>query len=167
MTPAASKIPPTSRIARTLACAATLALVALVAHAFPALAAPDLIVESLTLNPTTCANGTAVEITATIHNQGDSAADPSVTRIRINQDPATVGPDDTKLCSSLPTASLAPGASIEVVCTPTITGRPEGTNYVWAIADVNKEIGQVDTTNDRAPAALEVTAVQASDLIID
>ncbi len=128
--------------------------------------APDLIVQSIVVAPTSVTNGQAVTITVTIKNQGNAAAQTSTTRIRINQDAGAVTPADTELCN-IATPTVAVDASVQIQCVQTIDGRPAGTNYVWAIADVNKSAGQTDTTNDRGAAALEVAASPAADLVID
>jgi hypothetical protein len=138
----------------------------ILATAAPAAAAPDLVVDSLVLSPTSGTNGTNVSVTATIRNQGDTEAAASVMRVRINQSPTTVGPSDDAICGSVATPAIAPGASAEVGCTPKIAARPGGTNYIWAIADVNKSIGQLVVDNDRLSAAFTVEAGEA-DLVID
>ena len=141
-------------------------LVALLAAAAPAAAAPDLVVDSLVLSPTGGPNGTNVSVTATIKNQGDTEAAESVLRVRINQSPTSVGPSDDAICGSVATPAIAPGASVEVGCTPKLANRPGGANYVWAIADVNKSIGQIAVDNDRRSALFTVEGSSA-DLVID
>jgi murein DD-endopeptidase MepM/ murein hydrolase activator NlpD/subtilase family serine protease len=140
-------------------------LLVVLASAAPAAAAPDLVVDSLVVSPTSGTNGTNVTVTATIRNQGDTEAAASVMRVRINQSPTSVGPADDAICGSVATPAIAPGASTEVGCTPKIAARPGGTNYIWAIADVNKSIGQLVVDNDRRSAAFTVEAGEA-DLVI-
>jgi murein DD-endopeptidase MepM/ murein hydrolase activator NlpD/subtilase family serine protease len=132
----------------------------------PAAAAPDLVVEALALTPDGGPNGTTVAISATIRNQGDTEAASSVMRVRINQNPTSVGPSDEAICGSVATPALAPGASIEVGCAPRLTAQPGGANYIWAIADVNKTIGQLVVDNDRRSSLFTVDGASA-DLAID
>jgi murein DD-endopeptidase MepM/ murein hydrolase activator NlpD/subtilase family serine protease len=139
---------------------------AFLAVAAPASAAPDLVVDSLTVSPGSGPNGTTVRVTATIRNQGNAEAPASVTRVRINQSSTSVGPADDAICGSVATPVLAPGASAEVGCSPKIAARPAGANYIWAIADVNKSIGQVAVDNDRKSTLFTVDAGSA-DLVID
>lgn len=135
------------------------------AQASPAAAAADLVLKSVALDPAIGPNGTSVQITATIKNEGDQPAAASTARIRINQSPDTVGPTDDVLCSSLATPPLNPGSAVDVSCTVTLQQRPTGANYIWAIADVNKTSGQEVTGNDRA-AALFVVSDAGPDLLI-
>jgi murein DD-endopeptidase MepM/ murein hydrolase activator NlpD/subtilase family serine protease len=139
---------------------------AFLAVAAPAWAAPDLLVDSLDVSPTSGTNGTTVRITAIIRNQGDAEAPASVTRVRINQSSTSVGPSDDAICGSVATPVLAPGASAEVGCSPKLAARPGGANYIWAIADVNKNIGQVVVDNDRKNTLFTVDEGSA-DLVID
>src|SRR6185369_11954841 len=126
---------------------------------------PDLIVTSLSLVPKSLRNGEEISIGVTIKNQGTANAQSSTTRVRINQDPATVLSTDAILCNIL-TPQIAAGASVEVGCELTLSARPAGTNYVWAIADVNKTAGQSDTTNDRRSGSITVSS-EATDLVVD
>ncbi|MFN2377835.1 MAG: CARDB domain-containing protein, partial [Candidatus Binatia bacterium] len=140
-------------VALTLACAAS-----------PAAAAPDLFVDSLQANPDAGPNGTAVAISIRIRNQGDEAADETVTRVRINQDPGAVVSTDPQICN-LQTPAILAGGFADVACTPVLSGRPPGANYIWAIADVNNSAGQDDRTNDRLSDLFTVND-QASDLVV-
>jgi len=135
------------------------------ALASPALATPDLVIQNLSLDPSSGPNGTAVTISAKVRNQGDTAAGASVTRIRINQSSSSVGSGDTTLCSSLATPALAAGASADVSCKPTLTQRPGGVNYIWAIADPNHDSGETNTTNSRSNTQFTVSE-EAADLIV-
>ena len=128
------------------------------------LAAPDLVVESLTADPDSGPNGTAVEVRVKVRNQGDAAAAASVTRIRINTDPASVLSSDPQLCN-IATSPLSAGSSVEVGCTPSLGGRPPGANYIWAILDVNNDAGQTDRSNDRRSELFTVNN-NAADLVV-
>ncbi|MFN2427449.1 MAG: CARDB domain-containing protein, partial [Candidatus Binatia bacterium] len=63
---------------------------AALAWVVPAFAAPDLVIDSIGAAPSAGANGTTVQVTATVRNQGDAAAVASIMRVRINQDSSTV-----------------------------------------------------------------------------
>lgn len=127
--------------------------------------APDLVVQQVTVGPPSVPNGEPVSVSVTVRNQGKAPALASTTRVRINVDPDNVASTDTILCN-MSTPTIAVGASVSVGCNPTIGGRPPGTNWVWAIADVNKTAGQLVVDNDRGKAVLDVSAL-ASDLVVD
>lgn len=118
--------------------------------------APDLVVESIVVDPPGAGSGDSISITATIRNQGTTSAPSSTARVRINQDPTTVGPADPVLCNAVSTSSIAAGASVVINCKPNLPPRPPGTNYIWVIADVNRVAGQSDITNDRASVPFDV-----------
>lgn len=146
--------------------AALLVLLTMLAGAAPAFAVPDLTVETVTVDPTSATNGDTVTVTVVVRNQGDSASAESKTRIRINQNPNAVLSSDVVLCSGVPTASIAPSATRTVECEAVLVGRPAGENHVWAIADVNGDSGETDSTNNRKSTALAVSS-NAPDLVID
>lgn len=144
---------------------AALPALALLVLAGTASAAPDLVIESLGVSPTSGRNGTSVSIAVRVKNQGNLTAAASTTRVRINLSDSGVESTDLGICPSIPTPVLAAGASADVGCTPKLNGRPPGPNYLWAIADVNDESGQTDKTNDRRSALFTVND-DAPDLVV-
>ncbi|HEY2772549.1 MAG TPA: CARDB domain-containing protein [Candidatus Binatia bacterium] len=127
---------------------------------------PDLIVQSIAVNPDSVSNGEAPDITIVIKNQGTSLAAASIARVRINQNATGVAPEDDQVCGSVSTPSIAAGQIATVHCKSTISGRPAGTNYVWVIADVNNDSGESNHDNDRASALITISAA-ASDIVVD
>jgi len=118
----------------------------------------DLIIQNLTVNPTSGAVGSNATVSFTIKNQGSGTANASTTNIRINTSSSGVTPNDYLLASiSIP--SIPAGGIYNVNQTVTIpSGRPTGTNYIWVILDVNSTANQSNETNDKAYTSFNVTS---------
>jgi murein DD-endopeptidase MepM/ murein hydrolase activator NlpD len=127
--------------------------------------APDLVIQSIVVEPDAISNGQAPTIAITIRNLGNSTASSTITRVRINQNSSGLAPEDPQICNIL-TPTIAANATVQVQCAPTISGRPAGTNYIWANADVNNDAGEIDRTNNRANAPVEVSGL-AADLVVE
>jgi len=131
----------------------------------PANAQSDLVIQNLTVNPTSGAVGSNATVSFTIRNQGGGTASASTTNIRINTSSANVTTNDPLLIS-LSTPSIAAGAIQNVSQAVTIpANRPAGNNLIWVILDTGRTANQSNENNDRANTAFNVTTPQ-SDLIV-
>lgn len=112
-------------------------------------AASDLVVTSLNA-PIEAVAGENLEVSFRISNVGTAVSSPSVTRVRINDDPSGVTTTDT-LLAEVQTPSLEPGEyeayAVEVTIPADLA---EDIYTIWVIADADSQAGQVDETNDRA-----------------
>ncbi len=133
----------------------------------PANAQSDLVIQNLTVNPTSGAAGSNATVSFTIRNQGGGTASASTTNVRINSSSINVVASDPLLIT-LSTPSIAAGGTQDVSQPVTIpANRPVGTNFIWVILDVNSTANQSIETNDRAAAGFNVLApVLSSDLIV-
>ena len=113
--------------------------------------APDLIVESFSVSPTTIRSGDKLQIDLTIKNIGDKDALAFQTNFRLNTSSTEVTTDDILLYScqldGLAAGQSTGDCSVEVTIPDGLSG---STYYVWVILDVNSEAGQVNEENDKA-----------------
>jgi len=118
---------------------------------------PDLIIENLTVSPNPANPGDEIEIHFDIRNQGDGNATAFQTNVRLNSSGDDVATDDLLLyfCEL---DGLAAG-EISQDCSATVTLPQDlgfGQYYIWVIADVNSEAGQLDESNDKAIVPIEI-----------
>jgi hypothetical protein len=116
----------------------------------------DLIVQSISVSPTSTARGSGVTVSVTLYNQGSGTAGSSTTRLRINTSSSNVTTSDPIL-AEVNAPSIDAGQSYSTSIPVTIlSNRPVGTNYIWAIADVYNVANQSNTGNDRGVTAINV-----------
>ncbi|GEM_PF-5136872 len=122
----------------------------------------DLIPQNLAVTPNSGPAGSNATVSFTVRNQGSGTANSSTTNIRINTSTSNVTTTDPLLASiSLP--SIAAGGTYSVNQPVTIpSNRPTGTNYIWAILDVNSTANQSDETNDKANVPFTVQPLPGS-----
>jgi hypothetical protein len=116
----------------------------------------DLVIENLTVNPTSGAAGSSATVSFTIRNQGDGEALASTTNIRINSNPSIPTVNDP-LLASISTPSIPAGGTHPITRSVTIpSGLELGTYYIWVIADVGSTANQSDESNDRERATFTI-----------
>jgi subtilase family serine protease len=115
----------------------------------------DLVVLSVTWNPTSPQTDQAVTVSITVKNDGDFDAPASSTRLTVN---------GTASCSAIVTPVILKGAQTTVTCD--IGGHAAGTYTLVATADVAGLIDEGDEANNARTATMTVTAPPAPDLII-
>ncbi len=116
----------------------------------------DLVVENLLVNPSSMLPGDAITVSFTVRNQGNAAAGPSKTRIRLNTSSANVTTAD-RLLAEFTTPSLSAGASTPHNVASTIPSTTTPGNYfVWVILDVDNTLNQSNVANDRANKPITV-----------
>ena len=119
----------------------------------------DLIVQNMSVNPTTGLPGSSATVSVTLRNQGSGTASASTTRLRINLSSATVSTSDLPILADVNVPAIAPNGtyvSNTVVTIP--ANRPAGTDYIWATADAFNVANQSNQSNDQAVAAYSVQA---------
>lgn len=131
--------------------------------AFTVTSGADLIVQSLSVSPTSAKVGGSVTVTVTIKNQGGSSSKACTTNLRMAKSSSSVSTSDP-LLASLSTGAVAAGATTTLTKSVTVPDQGAGSCYIWAIADVNSQAGQSDETNDKKSVAFTVKA--SSDLIV-
>jgi hypothetical protein len=125
----------------------------------PANGLPDLIVTSVTANPSAPTAGSAVTFSATVKNQGSSATpDGIIHGVRFDVDGTTVNWSDNS------TTSLAPGASRTYVANSGPAGTASwtataGTHAVLATVNDLNRFNESSTTNNNLSVAITVTGV--------
>src|ERR1700686_3697205 len=145
-----------------------LLLAALIAVSTPAIAVQsDLIVQSISVNPTSGLAGSGATVSVTLFNQGAGTALQSTTRLRINQSSTNVTTSDPIL-AEVSAPAINSGQSYSANIGGTIPGnQPTGTNFIWAIAEAYNTANQTNTNNDRGNTAFTVMGTtQQSDLIV-
>ncbi|HVT17502.1 MAG TPA: CARDB domain-containing protein [Thermoanaerobaculia bacterium] len=127
----------------------------------------DLIVLSISVNPTSGPVGSGATVNVTLYNQGPGTALQSTTRLRINQSQSNVTTSDPIL-TEVSAPAINSGQSYSANIGVTIPGnRPTGSNYIWAIADAYNTANQSNINNDRGVTPFTVTGTQQqSDLIV-
>ncbi len=121
----------------------------------------DLIIQNLTVVPSSAQPGDSITVSFDIFNQGAGAAAASITNIRITESASAVTTSDP-LLASVSTPSLAAGESFEVNKAVTVpSDLQEGSYYIWVIADVNRTAGQDNENNDRAKIVFTVSETPA------
>ena len=118
----------------------------------------DLIIQNLSVTPTSGNAGSNATVSFTIYNQGGGTANANTTNVRINQSSSGVTTSDPLLVSlSIP--SIPAGGSYNVNQNVTIpSGQPAGTNYVWVILDVYNQANQSNINNDKGYVVFTVTS---------
>jgi hypothetical protein len=121
-------------------------------------ATPDLVVDSITMSPSSPKSGQAVTFSAVIRNQG-SAATPAGTVIDIR---FNIGGTGSYTYHDTHTTSLAPGASITLTANKGSGGNgtwiaTAGNLIITAIADYESKIAETNETNN----SKELTAIIA------
>lgn len=116
----------------------------------------DLVVENLSVNPTSDSAGSQVIVSFGIRNQGIGAANASTTNIRLAASSTDVTTSDP-LLASISTPSIAGGDTFTVSQPVTIPAVDPGSYFVWVIVDVNNTANQSDTTNDRVNTGFTIT----------
>jgi len=127
-----------------------------------AAAQSDLVIQNLSVSPTSSLAESSVTVSFTIYNQGSGTANANTTNIRLNTSSGNVTTSDPLLASfSIP--SIAAGSTYNVSRTVTISsGSSAGLHYVWAILDVNSTANQSNETNDRGYTTFTVTTASAT-----
>jgi hypothetical protein len=134
-------------------------MTALSPAAAPVQAQSDLVIQSLSVSPTSGPAGSSVTVNLTIRNQGSGTASASTTNIRLATSSSNVTTSDP-LLASVSTPSISPGATNTINRTVTIpSGTSAGTRYIWVILDVNSTANQSNESNDKANRSFNVTAV--------
>jgi subtilase family serine protease len=107
---------------------------------------PDLVVSALKASNSQPANGTTVKLTATIKNQGAGPAGASKTQFQL---------DGTTGLGQVNTASLAPGATVQVSVnwTANVTA---GQHAIKAIADKSSLVAESNETNNQKTITVTV-----------
>jgi len=101
---------------------------------------PDLVVTALTASNNQAKQGDKVTFSATIKNQGQASAGASVTEFKL---------DGRTVLDTPATGALAPGDSTTVsVQWQTTAKTAKGNHTVVATADVNRQVGESDETNN-------------------
>gem|GEM_PF-1959922 len=118
----------------------------------------DLIVQNLSVSPTSGWAGSNATVSFTIRNQGNGTANASTTNIRLNTSSSNVTTGD-RLLASISTPSIGAGGTYTVSQSVTIPNDiSPGSYYIWVILDVNSTANQSDESNDRANIPFTVTA---------
>jgi hypothetical protein len=130
----------------------------------------DLVLQNLTVTPTTLESGSAATVAFTIRNVGLGIAYPSSANIRLNSSSTGVTINDTPLVIGVNTPGLAPSETFPVTLSVTIPQvGTAGTYYVWVIVDVNNEANQSDTSDvsDKAKVPMTITVPPAPTAVGD
>jgi subtilase family serine protease len=119
-------------------------------------AGPDLVVEGLTVTPTTVNPGSSVSVSFSIANRGTQTANSTFHEIRLSSD-TTINNSDT-LLTTVATPTLSPGQSVTftnlILTIPSNT--PTGTQYLGIIADAPNGVAESNEGNNTASVALSV-----------
>ena len=124
----------------------------------PVATLPDLIPQSLAVNPTSCNAGTAATVTLTVRNQGGSTASASTMNLRLSVSSSSVTTADA-LLASVNIPAIAAGSTYSVNQSVTIpSGTAAGQKYVWAILDLTSSAGQgsANEANDKSNTGFNV-----------
>ncbi|MEK6375262.1 MAG: alpha/beta fold hydrolase [Acidobacteriota bacterium] len=122
---------------------------------------PDLVTQSLTVNPVSGAAGSQVAILYAIVNQGTATANASRVEIRLGTSSAALSSNDP-LIHSFQTDSIPANGLIHFGTTLSIPpDTSPGTKYIWVSLDVDNAAGQgtANQANDRTNTAF--TVIQA------
>lgn len=125
----------------------------------------DLLIQSPTA-PGTVVEGEQLTITATVRNQGTTAAAASTLSIYISDD-QTLNTQTDNLATTLRINALAPGGS-SLASTPFVYDPAwgTGTKYVYIVADAQSEVGETNEANNTAVLTLVVNPASRVDLIV-
>ena len=131
-------------------------------------ARPDLVPQTVTVDPGSVASGGGATVTYTVANQGGAGAPPSVTRVRLSTSATQTSSDDL-VVADFPTSAIAAGASVVSHSSITLPGgTPAGTYYLWVVVDNTDVVDESNATNDAArSSALMVTASATAPPTID
>ncbi len=126
----------------------------------------DLVVQNLTVSPSSGTAGSSATVSFTVYNQGNGTANASTARIRINTSSSSVLTSDT-LLATVSVPGISSGGSYSVSQSVTIpSDQSYGTNYIWVILDVDSTANQSNETNDKASTTFTVTTpTYKSDLV--
>ncbi|MEQ1857292.1 MAG: CARDB domain-containing protein, partial [Longimicrobiales bacterium] len=118
----------------------------------------DLVVQSISVSPTSGLAGSSTTLSLTVRNQGAGSATASTANVRISTSGSVVGTSDP-LLTQLSIPAIAASGTYSTTATVTIPGgRAAGTNYVWVTLDVNSSANQSNETNDQGNSSFTVTA---------
>jgi subtilase family serine protease len=115
----------------------------------------DLVVLSVSWNPTSPQTNQPITVSITVKNQGSVDAPASSTRLTV---------DGTATCAAIVTPAIAKGAQTTVTCD--IGGRAAATYTLVATADVATLIDEDDEANNGRTVTMTVVPPPAPDLII-
>jgi hypothetical protein len=128
--------------------------------------APDLVIPSITVTPSSGSPGASFTVTLALKNQGSALAPVSTFRARIASC-SSVSTSDPLLFESSP-GPVAAGQTLTIPYAATIpTGIASGNYCVWGTADVFNSIGQSNTSNDQASTPFTITAASTQSLQVD
>jgi len=122
---------------------------------------PDLVPQSITVNPASLAVGESAAVSFTVRNQGGGSAIPTTTRLRLST--SAGGPSlSDPILGDVNTPSLAAGASIAQSAQVTIpSGTSSGSYHVWVIVDNFSKLQQTSAANDFGSKSINVTGPAA------
>ncbi len=107
---------------------------------------PDLVVDSVTVSPSSQVPGGSISVTFTVRNQGGQSTSSAATYLYLSTD-STINSSDTYLCSDL--YSYAPGESRTMTKNCTIPGTvAPGTYYVGVYADALSSVPESNENNN-------------------
>lgn len=115
----------------------------------------DLVVQSVSWNPTNPQANQPITVSITVKNEGNTDAAASSTRLTV---------DGTATCAAIVTPAIAKGAQTTVTCD--IGGRAAATYTLVATADVATLIDEDDEANNSRTVNMTVVPPPAPDLII-
>ncbi len=115
---------------------------------------PDLIVSSITINPTSPHAGQSITVTVKVKNTGGSAAGFFYIDIYKNRATAPPNPDTYGGDTWCSITGLAAGAT--TTCSKTVSYTPAGAYKMWALADTFNQAAEANETNNTKSKSITV-----------